>query len=186
MRSPILNTLLSQTAPQTLYHYTNQRGFLGIIRSKQIWLTHTQYLNDRREFTHAVDLAKDEVEHRLPNAPASTKEILLAMQDALRANLATTNVCVCSFSQTSDSLSQWRAYGTPSGFAIGFAANFLREIANNEFFYLAPCIYDERRQREIVQAIIDEALEDVLNPDTDSVSVFELGDHRRTGGSLVP
>jgi Protein of unknown function (DUF2971) len=184
MRSPLLNALLSKPAPETLYHYTNQTGFLGIIRSRQMWLTHTQYLNDRREFSHAVDLAKEEVGNRLSAEPtASNKEILLAMKNALEPNVATINVCVCSFSKASDSLSQWRAYSRPSGFAIGFPSNFLREIAQNGLFYFAPCVYEEQEQRQIIRAIVDEAVEDVLNPKSES-SESEF-DYLERSGDLV-
>lgn len=45
--------ILNRTPPAILYRYTTQRGLLGIISSKEIWATHTQYLNDAREFRHA-------------------------------------------------------------------------------------------------------------------------------------
>jgi hypothetical protein len=86
------------------------------------------------------------------------------MQNALKQNLATINVCVCSFSEASDSLSQWRAYAMPSGFAIGFPGNFLREIAQTEHFYFAPCFYKPTKQREIIRALVDEVLYELLNP----------------------
>jgi hypothetical protein len=65
--------------PQTetpLYHYTTQRGLLGIISSKEIWVTHTQYLNDRRQFVHAIDLAREEVQ-RLGATKALTLRMLV-------------------------------------------------------------------------------------------------------------
>src|ERR1700684_1955384 len=106
------------------------------------------------------------------------------MKKALEQNVATINVWVCSFSKASDSLSQWRAYSRPSGFAIGFPSNFLREIAQNGLFYFAPCIYDQQEQRQIIGAIVDEAVEDVLNPQSES-SESEFGDYLERRGSLV-
>jgi len=32
-----------------LYHYTNQKGLLGILKEKCIWATHLRYLNDMSE-----------------------------------------------------------------------------------------------------------------------------------------
>jgi hypothetical protein len=32
-----------------LYHYTDQKGLLGILESKQLWATHYRYLNDTSE-----------------------------------------------------------------------------------------------------------------------------------------
>ena len=48
----IVDELLSRKPPEVLYHYTTQAGLIGIIRGAEIWATHTQYLNDRREYIH--------------------------------------------------------------------------------------------------------------------------------------
>jgi hypothetical protein len=61
MKRKILQEALSNRPPGPLYHYTNQRGLLGIIRSKEIWATHTQYLNDTREFLHAMQAMRNEL-----------------------------------------------------------------------------------------------------------------------------
>ncbi len=45
MKRAILNEALSRRPNNPLYHYTGQTGLLGIIREKQIWATHTPYLN---------------------------------------------------------------------------------------------------------------------------------------------
>ncbi len=55
---------LNRKIEKTLYHYTTQEGFLGIIKNKEIWASHTQYLNDQKEYVHAIDLVK----HVLENA----------------------------------------------------------------------------------------------------------------------
>jgi hypothetical protein len=51
--------ILYRTPPPVLYHYTTQQGILGIIRDKEIWASHTQYLNDVREFRHALDVREE-------------------------------------------------------------------------------------------------------------------------------
>ena len=33
----ILNSVLSEKPPAILYHYTTQKGLLGIVQSKKIW-----------------------------------------------------------------------------------------------------------------------------------------------------
>jgi hypothetical protein len=47
--------ILNRHPPGILYHYTTQTGLLGIITSGEIWASHTQYLNDVREFPHAIE-----------------------------------------------------------------------------------------------------------------------------------
>ena len=75
------------------------------------------------------------------------------------------NVCVCSFSEAGDSLSQWRAYGGSSGFAIGFSQNVLQVAVEKQKFFLAPCIYDPATQLDIVRALVEEVLDEYLSKD---------------------
>jgi hypothetical protein len=61
MKRALLNEVLAKEPDKPLYHYTTRRGILGIVGAKEIWVTHTQYLNDRREFLHAIDLTRAEI-----------------------------------------------------------------------------------------------------------------------------
>jgi len=142
-----------------LYHYTGQAGFIGIIDQSEIWATHTQYLNDRREYLHAIDLVQNRIRAWSASANEEDRELLSEMESAL-AGIESVNVCVCSFSEERDSLSQWRAYGSAtSGFAIGFPGEFLATVAAKEQWYLAPCIYDAASQQEVVDALVQEVLD---------------------------
>jgi hypothetical protein len=140
----ILNEVLSRTPDKPLYHYTTQKGLLGIIKNREIWATHTQYLNDRREFLHAVDLVREEIKKLLDQETSNgsrqpvREQVLLRMQQSVSMSPEGINVCVCSFSEESDSLSQWRAYGGSSGFAIGFSGEVLKAATENLQWFLAP------------------------------------------------
>jgi Protein of unknown function (DUF2971) len=172
-----------------LYHYTDQKGFLGIVRTKTIWMTHTQYLNDRREFLHALDLVREEIKRLLSveDQESSRARALTQMEQALGLSPQSINVCVCSFSEESDSLSQWRAYGTP-GFALGFSGTFLKEAADKQKFYLARCVYDQGEQFEIVRALVEEVLEENLSPkpDNGSEDAEDYDIRIKLGGNLLP
>lgn len=155
-----------------------------------MWVTHTQYLNDRREFVHAVDLARVEIKRLLETSSTDSaqKESLQRMEEALNWSPQSINVCVCSFSEDRDSLSQWRAYGAgTSGFAIGFSADLLIAATSKKNWYLARCIYDAKRQREIIQNLVEEVLEENLSgdygyrPEDDD----ELEIVRARGGNLL-
>ncbi|SRR6266436_1931698 len=167
----ILNDVLTREPDKPLYHYTTQTGLLGIIKSRQIWATHTQYLNDRREFLHAVDLVREETKRLLdevldsdPSRPhhSAREDSLARMQKAVSLSPESINVCVCSFSEERDSLSQWRAYGGRSGFAVGFSNQVLRAATEKQRWFLAPCIYDPATQRGLVRALVEEVLEENL------------------------
>ncbi len=158
--------ILHRPAPPILYHYTTQQGLLGIITSKELWASHTQYLNDVREFRHALDIVRDELSAVANEAGRDrhTRKCLAEMQDALIPGMEDINVCVCSFSERGDDLSQWRAYGgKTSGLAVGFSGELLRE-ACNECGWLAPVLYDEEEQRGLVRRLLEDVLEENLDP----------------------
>ena len=76
-------------------------------------------------------------------------------------------------SEESDLLSQWRGYCPHSGgYSIGFANDFWRGMIAPFSFTLRQCVYDQNRQR----GIIDEALRLSLTEDRGehSIESFEL------------
>lgn len=77
--------ILQRTPPSVLYHYTTQQGLLGIISDKEIWATHTQYLNDAREFRHALDIVKQELSamRQEPGRDEPAQKSLTEMHEAL-------------------------------------------------------------------------------------------------------
>jgi len=190
LKHAILNDVLLRKPQTPLYHYTTQAGLLGIIKDRTIWATHTQYLNDRREFLHAVDLVGREIGRLLTAGQTAAGMIALdKMRSILSKSPESINVCVCSFSETSDSLSQWRAYGRSSGFAIGFTQNVLQAAVEKQQFDLAPCIYDPAKQLEIVRGLVEEVLDEYVSkdpgiegwkPDDEGAEMFW-----ETGGNLL-
>jgi hypothetical protein len=70
--------ILYRTPPPVLYHYTTQQGILGIIRDKEIWASHTQYLNDVREFRHALDVREE-----LPAMIKAQKEAMFSGMEGI-------------------------------------------------------------------------------------------------------
>src|ERR1700681_656381 len=80
----ILKSVLSGAPPsRLLYHYTTQDGILGIVKSKEIWATHHQCLNDQREYLHAKELVRDEIVKRLKTAAGKKRSVLESMHAAL-------------------------------------------------------------------------------------------------------
>lgn len=154
----LLEDIFSKTPTGPLFHYTNQDGLLGIVKNKEIWASHTQYLNDQKEYIHAIALVKSVIEDSKNKYQTSLEqEILKEMKEGIDGN-ESMNVCVCSFSEEPDSLSQWRAYGGSSGFSIGFNASFLKSAIRKHNFNLASCLYTESEQVELLSAIVDKIL----------------------------
>lgn len=44
-----------------LYHYTSLNSFFSMIRSKEIWLTNTGTMNDRKEISYYVERLENEL-----------------------------------------------------------------------------------------------------------------------------
>lgn len=160
----ILNEALLQMPHPVLYHYTTQDGLLGILRSREIWATHTQYLNDHREFRHALGIFREELDALdQPGGNIERSKCIEEMRQEVQDKLSSCNVCVVSFSEESDSLSQWRAYAGHAGFAIGFQGEHLVALLAKEHAYLAPCIYDNARQRAVARALLEEVIDQNLS-----------------------
>lgn len=82
-RREVLNSVLSETPPEILYHYTDQTGLLGIIQSREIWATHHQCLNDTQEFLHAKALVRNEIDKLRGSSNSDCGLLLDAMRSAL-------------------------------------------------------------------------------------------------------
>lgn len=143
---------LSEVPKKPLYHYTTQKGLLGIVKSREIWATHHQYLNDVKEFVHAKELFHEEL-----TKTAQADPILEGMCSAMKGEgFENVNLYVTSFSEDPDSLAQWRAYGEgTSGFSLGFDIG-ATVIPNR--FTVTRCIYDEASQRAIIGRVIGKVL----------------------------
>lgn len=151
--------VLDRDPPALLYHYTNQAGMVGILNNKEIWASHTQYLNDEQEFRHAIAAVGRVVGLRQIGDSGGEQADLLKEMSGAVTGIEDANVCVCSFSEAGDVLSQWRAYGGGvSGFALGFSGQFIKEIAQREDWWLVPCVYDDNEQSALIESLIDDVL----------------------------
>jgi hypothetical protein len=179
--------ILHRQPPEVLYHYTTQSGLLGIVNGREIWASHTQYLNDVREFKHAVNVVEEELFNMKLGPPHHDKrELLNEMEEGLKGGIEGINVCVCSFSAAGDVLSQWRAYGGgASGFSIGFSGALLRAVSDEMNFWLVPVLYDEDEQRAIVRTLLEDVLAENLRRRTQSTADGNREPGQPPGGNLV-
>lgn len=158
--------------PSRLYHYTSQSGLLGILRTKTFWATRIQFLNDSKEFIHTLDLWKRAIHNatkELEKATHTKEEVRVL--NALYRGLDSTPkipIHVGCFSEDGDSLSQWRGYCPEGGgFSIGFNTEQLMEAAHRQSCFLARCIYDEARQQELVDKLLQICREKYGAPSTE-------------------
>lgn len=154
----------SKDPPPMLWHYTNTRGMLGILSSGKLWATHTQFLNDASEMLYAHAVLAGSIGCAFYSWKYFTKDRL---SDRFLNELGKTigkylPICVISFSETKNELSQWRAYGGESGsFSLGFTPDLLQKyskLQKTTKFNLYRCIYDESEQLRLCERFVSASL----------------------------
>lgn len=153
------DTLIKETPPEVLYHYTSPTGLMGIIQSRSVWATMVHYLNDAQEFREAMTIARSRLYHTAETADdKATKQLQLHLRDSIE-KVEGIHICVFSLTAEGDQLGQWRGYcPTTGGYSIGFYANRVREIASKHKFILAPCVYDSSAQLRLIDDVITECV----------------------------
>lgn len=141
--------LVPVSHPKTVYHYTSLEGFLGIVKSRSVWMTEFAYLNDRREVRYGLDLLLNTVsEMRATATREDVRDLLSNWADKLGGS--GNRVCITSFSGDDDSLSQWRAYGP---IAVGFPVRSLALHVDQS--RLQPVEYDPSVQRKLIEIYVN-------------------------------
>lgn len=176
--------MTTPTEPKHLYHYTSQKGLLGILDIYQkepkpsLWMTDILYLNDSSEYTHTLDLVKTEVKERKKQLPPFKRKGLmtqeLTQEDEIVNKTHDTyeyieNFCddlrddnrikfyVFSLSEEKDDLNQWRSYcPQEGGFCIEFDYNGLESLMKiTKKYRMEKCKYTPDEKQKSVEYILD-------------------------------
>lgn len=157
---------LSKEMPLQLYHYTTKEGFLGIIKTKQIWASHILYQNDFTEYKLALDILKETINNNkdiLKNYSIDANILIDELDKWLNKS-----VYVVSLSENNDVLSQWRGYANSTpGFCIGFKRNYLNKLKEDNNFVIAKCIYDEAEQNSFILELLVDSVNKLNNSTND-------------------
>lgn len=140
-----------------LFHYTSVDGLKGIIDSKSLWATKIQYLNDSKEFTHAIEIAQQIINSKKITSPDYIKYLEILERDLASTNRGA-NTFIFSFTEQPDQLSQWRGYCNYDGYSIGFNKDHIAEIGKKQKYKLIKCIYDDTKKLEIIEKLINDAM----------------------------
>jgi hypothetical protein len=144
-RLPALHTWLQRLPPTHLWHYTSPVGLLGIAKDAQIWASHGYWLNDAQEQEIARGNARAMLDHSIENGDYADDDELHALEEMRKRGIPpqpAKQAFTVSISEEPDQLSQWRAYcPDAAGYGIGFPSAHLRDVGEEQGFYLAPCVY---------------------------------------------
>jgi len=122
-------------APNSLYHFTDVKGFIGILTSKCLWASLVTELDDAAEVVHGIEVAKSVLLDRFKAASASDYEqVLLAQLEKPTSPLFgvsfNTSAFVVSFCAKCDKSGQWLHYGrNGAGVAIGFSPALAQTVS---------------------------------------------------------
>jgi hypothetical protein len=139
------------TSRKILWHYTDTAGFHGIIRSNRLRLGDARFLNDRTERQYGISIVMQVIADELKRG----QDHFLAFTAHYLKRRETHAVHVCSFSEVSNSISQWQRYGADGyGYCLGFSPASLRRLKTTEL-QLKRVVYKPRRQRELVRTRLE-------------------------------
>ena len=155
-------------APNILYHYCSIDTMLKILQNYCIWLSDAEKTNDKSELRYFAE----QMEKMLLNIVESYKgevnnELLTLIKTVLKKAIESvylgsaytvqnTKNYFCCFSESSDLLSQWRAYGNDGqGVAIGFNAELLSKIDDMYSYDFVKVIYNQKSVLENIQEYME-------------------------------
>lgn len=123
---------IRDNVPGTIYHYTSAKGFEGIVKSNEIWMTNALFVNDREELRAKFDSSEIFRDYQFANEEFNIFKNKLPQ----RGPEDTEDYYLASFSRDDNSLGQFRAYGN---YSIGFDAKKLKKNG----FSLYRCVYED-------------------------------------------
>ncbi len=153
--------------PQSpLYHYSTPGGFVGILSSKQLWLSDLRSTNDPREIQFGFEKflrAMDEIRNQ--EADPSRKRVYSIMEERLTRYWQNTTGYCCCFSLVRDELPMWREYGDSlGGLAIGFRPTAINGIPGR----VQKATYLETSSpgafKSVIEGIVGEVIRKRLGP----------------------
>jgi hypothetical protein len=158
-----------RTKPEApVYHYTSLASLLGILESRTIWASHFTSLNDNAEFRYALRLVRGFCERTLRAGAMPWNAQLGYFLDSF-ARLSKTDLFVCSFSETADLLSQWRAYSSGGdGVCFGLNNQSLIDLASNSASSIVKCVYNPALHRELIETSVEMCIKTARGDETEA------------------
>jgi hypothetical protein len=154
----------SQLLPRRISHYTTIQGMMGILTSNCLWASNASFLNDRKELSHALDVAQAAIE-KLTSSRAMrhwAPMLKRAVNDLNGGEIPDTYVtCFCV---NDDNLSQWRGYGgNQQGISITFDRLKLSRRLKSENAKLYKVIYAKITTRDKLREALKGELADIAD-----------------------
>ncbi len=143
-----IKTVKPSVVPDTLFHYTDSAGLIGMLSSHKIWLTDMRFLNDKTELVHTKNLVKTVFEQFRLKASSTVSDRLIERIEHWQQEDSADEVFSFSLSAKGDDLSQWRGYAKEGhGFTVGFSGPKMMEAQKKtNSFSFAQVHYEQKKQ----------------------------------------
>lgn len=148
--------------PSTIFHYTNDHGLRGILKTGKLWLTSVFDLNDPAEVLFGLSGGVDLLREQHPDIPPRLiSQVLNELNRVL-------GLFCCSFSTSAIDIGQWRAYADDGkGFILefdrkGLESSLFRGVHPTSSLWCFNVNYDETKNAEIQKLAIGLAVKDAL------------------------
>lgn len=114
----------------TLFQFTSNEGFRGILKSRSLWFSDLRSLNDPRELILGLGTLRELLEEIIEEESEEWDTVFLRKFLIQSYNsLDNTDFYSCSFCLTGDSMPLWQHYGYDGkGVSIGFRPRALTDI----------------------------------------------------------
>lgn len=150
--NPNLNHKLENS--EIVFHYATLESFLSIVESQSFYFTNLNYLNDRKEYNHGVQIILETLKDQANNKASESKLKILSYVEKNLESINKSSRYIACFSKNGDLLSQWRAYGNQGkGVSIGFKTSDLGYFDGVSLSSM-NIEYREEFQRKIINEII--------------------------------
>ncbi|MGN7489461.1 DUF2971 domain-containing protein [Bacillus altitudinis] len=157
-----------------LYHYTSVYGLEGIMDKGEVWVSHTDFLNDKTERLYSGNIIVELIEKKFKAKAAElVKDLkdyppLNNLLDKIREVFQIKNVptFVLSLSTNKDSNLLWSNYSKDDGYNIEFDPDFFEEDIQVETdnikgatLFKSKVIYDEEKHFLALSELADKYVE---------------------------
>lgn len=168
--------------PEFVYHYTSTRALISILKTKNLWATHSKFLNDPNEISSPFG----DFGNRVFSALERYREQYKMYISKEIPDQFPPKVFFTSFTIESDSQIIWRQYGKSDGYNLKMNVRTLEETAKTSIVkkhfgdkveeceivktaMFLPVIYEKNKQEKIIDFFVREIVKN-------TESVEEIGD----------
>jgi len=130
----VVNRINSEESIKTLYHYTCLDSLINILKTKTLWATNCEYMNDLQELKD-IEKTFDYLLEKEEDIKKNISSLKKMMQEKIYER-GRKQTYIISFTKNNDSIAMWKIYGK-NGIVLEFNITAMENIAKrNKVFVI--------------------------------------------------